>query len=923
MTTVYNDDACIRRESGGGSGEGVPDGGLTNQVLTKQSDYNGDVDWQTITKSSVGLANVDNTSDSSKPLSDAAITSRDDLQTQILTLTAAVGVATTIAARTLVGLTAITSLPANSLGYVTNDSTASNNGVYQWNGTVWTKSTYDPVSVAAAYTDQSFEIVYSKNLYNSANNSANSVVDSGTGAVTTVSGWECSGAIPVTVGQAYTLSWLGTRRVGLAFYTVGGSVVASSYNGGGTNPITVTAPATAATMRFNLHDNVTAAPTSVQLEAGSTATAYVAYTAPARKLKDVAVPSSVIVESEVPALVAKPYEETIVFKNLFDLTRVVVGKMIDSGSGNLVTVAGWGSSHYIPVVAGQQYTISGTRSRQGLSFFASGTTTTCLAGSYNGTATLPLTVTAPAGANFMIINLYTSTAATYSNMQVEAGALVTAYEGASGTRKMVKAADIYPPIGSGGFDATLSVSGTNTASVTTRISPTMTLRNDLVISKTVTHDQSSVFNFSADYVNNVLLRNLGDDVSPIRAFGTTIGANHGYNKTLVTLSGHGKTNLDVGSVWSDGTKQWVIVEIVSASQFSITARLDNTAFVSGTLTHVSGATNTTSVTPTAAATSQWYPVFRNRSLTCAVDGVAIDLSVIANYGYKTSATFMESYDMMSKTDIVEWLILNGTVAVVNYNAAASVAMSTSYRFDTHGGCTVTTDFCALKAVSAFQDAIFTQSVKMETTGGTVYFYVPKTLPFTHETVNYDFTQLTTLDSTTLATRIDFTPARCVATGQLADRVLQLNTTVGYATGYLPTLDADPSVRRTNASNKAIQISEIKKTYPSCIDTTAKTSLAVGDYFRVVAYRNYFERSGNRTASYVVESGQGDYLYLDYHSAHANTVDRIVLPQKFHGKTITVNEKSANVTMLSNIVTGSIAVRVGTYSNSTYAVLKLN
>lgn len=43
-------------------------------------------------------------------------------------------------------------LPANSIVEVTNDPTASNNGIYQWNGTTLTKSTYDPLTQAKAYT---------------------------------------------------------------------------------------------------------------------------------------------------------------------------------------------------------------------------------------------------------------------------------------------------------------------------------------------------------------------------------------------------------------------------------------------------------------------------------------------------------------------------------------------------------------------------------------------------------------------------------------------------------------------------------------------------------------------------------------------------------------------------------------------------
>ena len=53
---------------------GVPDGGTTGQVLAKQSNANYDTVFKTLTKTDVGLSNVDNTSDANKPVSTAQAT---------------------------------------------------------------------------------------------------------------------------------------------------------------------------------------------------------------------------------------------------------------------------------------------------------------------------------------------------------------------------------------------------------------------------------------------------------------------------------------------------------------------------------------------------------------------------------------------------------------------------------------------------------------------------------------------------------------------------------------------------------------------------------------------------------------------------------------------------------------------------------
>lgn len=55
-----------------------------------------------------------------------------------------------LAYRTLAELLLDTGRVANTAGYVTNDPTPANNGLYQWNGTNWLKSIYDPLAQALA-----------------------------------------------------------------------------------------------------------------------------------------------------------------------------------------------------------------------------------------------------------------------------------------------------------------------------------------------------------------------------------------------------------------------------------------------------------------------------------------------------------------------------------------------------------------------------------------------------------------------------------------------------------------------------------------------------------------------------------------------------------------------------------------------------
>jgi hypothetical protein len=68
------------------TGSGVPDGGSTGQVLRKNSSDDGDASWQTLSfsKADVGLSNVDNTADTSKPVSSAQQAAIDTAKAEAL-----------------------------------------------------------------------------------------------------------------------------------------------------------------------------------------------------------------------------------------------------------------------------------------------------------------------------------------------------------------------------------------------------------------------------------------------------------------------------------------------------------------------------------------------------------------------------------------------------------------------------------------------------------------------------------------------------------------------------------------------------------------------------------------------------------------------------------------------------------------------
>lgn len=616
-------------------------------------------------------------------------------------------------------------------------------------------------------------------------------------------------------------------------------------------------------------------------------------------------------KSDIAQYVDKPYEIITVSKNLYDSSKkqqnIIVGN-----NGALQAAAGWTCSDFIPVTAGEYYTISFTAKRQNLAFYDAVGWVGKRAIEYNTSAANPLTVQAPAGANFLVVNIDSNTI-TATNVQVEVGQTATSYE--PGGKQYVLDATYLST--SGTSKQSLKIEGNN-ATVSGMVDG-LPISINLLLTKPNTHSQSTVFNFASDIVNQIVQRTVNDDVAPMRMDGTTIGANHGYRKTNLTVTSHNKTDSDVGSVWTNGTKEFVIVDIVDANTISVTSRPDNTDATATTFTHVSGATSTSSFTATAATTGlQWYPAIRDRKLNCFVDNVKIDLTQDATYNFKDTVSFLESYSIMKKSDIVEWLIANAGQDHANYNAVPAYTVSFGYTFDHECGCSIYFGGVGRKTV-ALVDQMITQSIQLASGNGTVFNYIPKAVEFSHGGFTYNFQNMEAIASKNPSSAIYLTAARQEGGVNPIDRIVMLNDQVGYATGYLPILDAEPSARATKASNRYLEIRNGSlKLYPRLIDSASITSINENDTFACIAYRKYFKRSSDRTCKYVVRSKLGDFLYLDWHAAKT---DEIELPADLVGRNFTVHEKSSNVTVLSQFASNTLLVKIDNTKSYGYLVLK--
>lgn len=128
-----------------------------------------------------------------------------------------------------------------------------------------------------------------------------------------------------------------------------------------------------------------------------------------------------------------------------------------------------------------------------------------------------------------------------------------------------------------------------------------------------------------------------DDIGPSSFNGTYIAGNHGFLCVdRITVTGHDKTDADIGSIWTDEKgKTYVLVYIYDANSLGFimfNAKMmangimnPGSPTIGTTMTHQSGATNTASVVIEDRTSTQAWKSWNHYTLRLFVDDVEYDL----------------------------------------------------------------------------------------------------------------------------------------------------------------------------------------------------------------------------------------------------------------------------------------------------------
>ena len=403
------------------------------------------------------------------------------------------------------------------------------------------------------------------------------------------------------------------------------------------------------------------------------------------------------------------------------------------------------------------------------------------------------------------------------------------------------------------------------------------------------------FTYDGTYIDGEFVHATFDDITPMRTSYAVVGANHGYTTHVNTVA-HTKTSSDLGSVWTDGTNTYTLLAIESGKlTFLIRGQMVNGEYVVNvvspktSLTHVSGASNTGTIDLGTLSTGQLFPSINNTKIKYELDGKEIQGDGEFS-GMSLSIT--ETYEILSYKSIHETMN-NAIGRLFNPNTIGSLATFTVvYQFGKHAN-SVVSHSVKLKEKCELGLLGFMQSQPLYKGANKVRRYVPNA----KVKLGVDLSVLTDIDDITSTLTFGITDLidNTKPISRYADWIYKNdNKFVGFTMGYLPDmLDATPDKRLINTENFFNIRSDSKKAYPYAFNNTLAQP---GDYFSVIAYRNYLSPS-YKNIDTTVELNNGTYYIIDY----ANySPEGIELPKNNIGEKYEIIEDSG-ITFLTDTV----------------------
>ena len=421
------------------------------------------------------------------------------------------------------------------------------------------------------------------------------------------------------------------------------------------------------------------------------------------------------------------------------------------------------------------------------------------------------------------------------------------------------------------------------------------------------------------WLPDITLSNNTDEANPPEVNGIHIGGNHGHPCAIQVLAtNHNKTCKDVGAVYVDdaGIKYHLTTvenkDMLQIVSFNVGKSKDAYKFITtitGNLTYVENGRDNSTIKPEKQLLKYLTPAIRHtrRDLFIIKDGVK---SRVLGYAEGDYAEIHEHYYVINPATVGPALYenrpKNGYTRMPIISEYGEEMISYTLKYLVLDDGTILTDFDAKRLTGVVFNSLFgaMSQARKNLLGGGIYRYYPKVLPMQNEKGLCDFTYPIDITSVypndKLPKRKDLTKEYWANPDSPPDRFIDYirdkngDNKIGYAIGYLPIYDGEPSVRKNNITY-AIHIRDTLKLYPNFKDGNIESA-------KGVAYKKYFPITNPNAPYYTITFDGIRYIYCDFFANESLSFDltgKIELLEKSDGTCYSVeNGKlivSANAT----------------------------
>lgn len=408
-----------------------------------------------------------------------------------------------------------------------------------------------------------------------------------------------------------------------------------------------------------------------------------------------------------------------------------------------------------------------------------------------------------------------------------------------------------------------------------------------------------------------------DEVPPIFFNGELLGGNHAPVVAIRVVSyNHGLGYQDISSKWIDESGNiFYLYKISNDSVLNfISHNVGKDELNFSFIKTIDGNLQSADDNKKLQINSQVKAYFSrsnkyiNKKVYTYKDGVKSELFFSAECDY---AEIIEEYEIVNPATVVDGLISKRPRDGYNCNPDISYygkpmfGVKLIYRVLPDGTILTIFDINAIQDVKIdrYMGAMFQE--KLDIYGGGMCRYIPKILPFDCSDGRFDFSNPVDLYGGEFPLNYHVTKDSWENSDNPPDRIIDIfkdcdgNYKLGYACGFLPVYDGEPSIRK-NISHNSFHIYASRKAYPFFFDIAQNK-------IKGVSYKKFFTIDNNSNFSYSIPFESFNYHYIDI-------FDNSCLNTQYNGE---ISLLEASKGLVSTINNDNVKI----YGNKGYVVIK--